>query len=182
MPLPLVGGTIWTEMGPQEEARVMKTYHVERTKNWTSLHSNWLMYISHCYKQLGTTAPGRNQQLGQRNDLACLCQQLGSCPNPGICQERWGLSAKMGQLPGPTGRRRPPKTSPTTQSSVVLHLARDSPPLPWMFTEVTSLHFTHNCTRLPHFTSGKDVESRSKMQVDSYLGWPLQHGLMPVEP
>lgn len=51
MPLPLVGGTIWTEMGPQEEARVMKTYHVERTKNWTSLHSNWLMYISHCYKQ-----------------------------------------------------------------------------------------------------------------------------------
>ncbi|XP_060220158.1 dexamethasone-induced protein isoform X4 [Meriones unguiculatus] len=75
MPLPLVGGTIWTEMGPQEEARVMKTYHVERTKNWTSLHSNWLMYISHCYKQLGTTAPGRNQQLGQRNDLASECAE-----------------------------------------------------------------------------------------------------------
>lgn len=53
MPLPLVGGTIWTEMGPQEEARVMKTYHAERTKSWTSLHSSCLMYISRCYKQVG---------------------------------------------------------------------------------------------------------------------------------
>ncbi|XP_031218460.1 dexamethasone-induced protein isoform X2 [Mastomys coucha] len=90
MPLPLVGNTIWTGMGPQEEAHqetqteasggwsesqqeqwgVMKICPVERTKNWTSLHGNWTMNINHCYRQ------------------ACLCQQLGSYPNPGICQEK----------------------------------------------------------------------------------------------
>ncbi|XP_017452932.1 dexamethasone-induced protein isoform X1 [Rattus norvegicus] len=49
MPLPLAGGTIWTGMGPQEEARLMKICLVERTKCWTSLHGDWSMNINHCY-------------------------------------------------------------------------------------------------------------------------------------
>ncbi|XP_034363300.1 uncharacterized protein LOC117711622 isoform X3 [Arvicanthis niloticus] len=91
MPLPLVGGTIWTGMGPQEEARtgfqqwnlgthslsvveimhgVMKICLVERTESWTSLHGSWSMNINHCCRQ------------------ACLCQHPGSCSNPGVCQEK----------------------------------------------------------------------------------------------
>ncbi|XP_052053161.1 dexamethasone-induced protein isoform X2 [Apodemus sylvaticus] len=106
MPLPLVGGTIWTGMRPQEEAWVMKICLVERTKTWTSLHGNWSMNINHCYRQ------------------ACSCQQPGSCPKPSVCLPGEVRTQRQHrELPGPL------KASPATWLCTVLDLACDSPPL-----------------------------------------------------
>ncbi|XP_052053160.1 dexamethasone-induced protein isoform X1 [Apodemus sylvaticus] len=136
MPLPLVGGTIWTGMRPQEEAWVMKICLVERTKTWTSLHGNWSMNINHCYRQLTGRWPPATQSASSNRDPRCLqsrashafgacsCQQPGSCPKPSVCLPGEVRTQRQHrELPGPL------KASPATWLCTVLDLACDSPPL-----------------------------------------------------